>query len=325
MWLKYEKKEDLEPYILEMSEMRATKFSFEKLLQTHPQDYTGKDFQSLMNKLSTSKSSLLRSLTSNLEKILLLKIIKPRNIGSAPITKYKVLSGTKEQTFADCGENSIRNFINILIYNRKDATFDASILEVLETLPGYLLLSGLIDFYKEHSNPSLAGESRCYEEWNELISSLNHKVPATSEEKVKYFYKNRFDITGGYINMKKVIKKVFGHDDISKIVADVNRISKKNIILDDRALVEKSSNFGKVYINDEQNNYVWGFQLFHFYFTRLKTSNLHADPIGKIILKIDEASREELTLKYQDNCCFPLKNKEPYWSLLQALLAVNPR
>ena len=324
MWLKYDKKEDLEPYMIEMDEMAATKYTFKKLLKPEWQAYTKEDFQNLMSKLSKSKRSILAALSSQFEQVLLLKIIKPGNSGSAPITKYRVLSGTKEQTFADCGENSIRNFINILIYNRKNANFDPTILESLQSIPGYKLLHGLIEFYKEHSNPSSASESYCYDAWNELISSLNHKVPTTNEEKVKYFYKNRFDITGGYSNMKKVIKKVFGHDDIGKIVDDVNKIGNKNIAFDDRALVEKSSNFGRIYIKDEQNDYVWGFQLFHFYFTRLKSAYLHADPIGKIIIKVDQIAQEELALRDKDNCCFPIKNRESYWNLLEALLAINP-
>ncbi|NRA44185.1 MAG: hypothetical protein HRU09_04415 [Oligoflexales bacterium] len=323
MWLKYDTKEDLAPYMLEMEQSGATKFSFEKLIRQSQYSYTSQDLKKIMSMLSRSQRAVVSSLSSHYEQVLLLKIIKPGNSGSAPITKYRVFSGTREQVFADCGENSIRNFINVLIYDREQALFDASILEKLNSLPGYQLLNGLIAYYQEHKQASLASENICYDEWNELISSLNHKVSAPAEERIKYFYKNRFDITGGYDNMQRVIKKVFGHSDLRKIVDDVNQISNKSIAFDDHELSDEGKNYGRIFIDDGQNEYTWGFQLIHFYFTRLKGNNFQADPISQIIFKLDESAKHELGKKDLDNFCFQSRKAEPYWTLLQAFIAVD--
>ena len=323
--MKCDKKEDLEPYMLEMEKSGSIKFSFDKILKPHQDAYSEEDFRQLMTKLSSSKKSISNMLAKGFEQILLLKVLKPSNFGSAPITKYRVLSGTKDQIFADCGENSIRNFINVLIYSPSLAGFDISILETLNSMPGYELLDGLIDFYHEYNDPNQASDTSYYSAWNELISSLNHKVPAAAEERVKYFYQNRFDITGGFSNMKNVLKKVFGHHDLRKLISDVNEISGKNIHFDDHELTDKRSNYGKIYINDGQNEYIWGFQLIHFYFTKQKGLSHQSDPINKIICNINQVAHEELDKKDQDTYCFQPRRHEPYWSLLEVLTELDDR
>ena len=74
--------------------------------------------------------------------------------------------------YPDCGETSIRNFLNLITYDRETHTFDPHNLKRVSAGPGVKVHPALITFYEKYPDLSAALSSTAREDWsNQVISS----------------------------------------------------------------------------------------------------------------------------------------------------------
>ena len=74
--------------------------------------------------------------------------------------------------YPDCGETSIRNFLNLITYDRETHTFDPHNLKRVSASPGVKVHPALINFYEKYPDLSAALSSTAREDWsNQVISS----------------------------------------------------------------------------------------------------------------------------------------------------------
>lgn len=103
----------------------------------------------------------------------------PTPVGYA-IAKFVYFKGAtaeddKSVTFPDCMENALRNFINIMSYNRETDRFDLSYLKKRLGFDGNFN-PNLEAFYQNYFNPSEAGLLEAHNAWVELISNIPYVV-----------------------------------------------------------------------------------------------------------------------------------------------------
>ncbi len=85
---------------------------------------------------------------------------------------HSSISDSLFKKYADCGETSVRNFLNIILYNQKNTKFDIGyLLQENSTLRIY---PNLISFYKKYSDSAKGLSKQARDEWSELVAS-NHE------------------------------------------------------------------------------------------------------------------------------------------------------
>ena len=125
----------------------------------------------------------------------------------------KMLNSVKYQglEFPDCGETSLRNLINALIYDPAHGTFNIDLLKKMDAIPS------VINYYTRYQSPtalSLA-EQESHDEWANVVSGLPD---------VKYGKNGICDIEPGIANMLCVIKNLFAgiasFEDLIKVLKE---------------------------------------------------------------------------------------------------------
>lgn len=174
-------------------------------------------------------------------------------------------------TFSDCGESSLRNFINILIKNNDEFTLDSQYLEK----SNLDIDARVIKFYKDNNSILDIKKIDTHNQWAKIVSKLNEIDPS-----IKYLTprnKSYCELAAGGQNMLKVIKILLGTDDIIKICEEVSITSNKTIECDlsqfssDNDNIADYENFIKITINKTYIFY-WYFLKQHF---RCKTTDLN--------------------------------------------------
>lgn len=94
----------------------------------------------------------------------------PLLVSSISDATYQV--GDKKYQFPDCGEASLRNFLNIRIYNATTGTLDYAILETLGEHNGFTPNSTLGAYYKKHNNITKIQTKPYYDAWTQVVSGL---------------------------------------------------------------------------------------------------------------------------------------------------------
>lgn len=174
-------------------------------------------------------------------------------------------------TFSDCGESSLRNFINILIKNNDEFILDSRYLEK----SNLNIDARVIEFYKDNKSILDIKKIETHNQWAQIISELN-KFDAS----IKYLSprnKSYCELAAGGRNMLKVVKILLGTDDIVKICDEISLISDKTIECDlshfhpDNDNIPDYENFIKITI-DKKYIFYWYFLKQHF---RCKTTDLN--------------------------------------------------
>jgi len=88
----------------------------------------------------------------------------PPYIGSN--SSAKIMVDGKEKSFPDCGETSIRNFINCLLFDPQTQTFN------IELLKSLTVNESLINFYIKYNNTLKIELGECYNAWAKLCISI---------------------------------------------------------------------------------------------------------------------------------------------------------
>ncbi|MBY0378805.1 MAG: hypothetical protein K2P99_00210, partial [Burkholderiales bacterium] len=172
--------------------------------------------------------------------------------------------------FSDCGESSLRNFINVLIKNQ-----DTMILDV-----GYLhkvnlnIDKKIIKFYENNSSLNSIKRLTTHNQWAEIASSLN-KIDGS----IHYFTPKAgpiCELVAGGENMLKVIKILFGTDDLKLICSKFSQATGKEIMCDitnfhpENNNVMDYENYIKITVENKHVFY-WYFLQQHF---RCKTTDI---------------------------------------------------
>jgi len=163
---------------------------------------------------------------------------------------YLFQTGTVEfgpgVSYSDCGETSLRNFINVICYNQETNNFDISKLEILGAI------DSVKDYYTKYNNINLQHNGRI--DWARITIDIPN---------VKYNSPKNMEISDGIntineLNMLTVIKHLFRNirtwDDFNRLLDDPNFI-KQNI---------NEKGMGKINIRYNNNSYIWHFQNRHF-------------------------------------------------------------
>ncbi|ARB91020.1 hypothetical protein A6J40_01930 [Legionella longbeachae] len=174
-------------------------------------------------------------------------------------------------TFSDCGESSLRNFINILIKNNDEFILDSSYLEKTNLN----IDARVIKFYKDNNSILDIKKIESHNQWAQIVSKLN-----TLDPSIKYLSprnKSYCELAAGGRNMLKVLKILFGTDDVVKICEEISLTSNKRIECDLSQFYPENDNicdyenFIKITINKTYVFY-WYFLKQHF---RCKTTDLN--------------------------------------------------
>lgn len=116
--------------------------------------------------------------------------ILPPHIKMLNSVKYRGLE------FPDCGETSLRNLINALIYDNAHSNFNIDKLKKLGAIPT------VINYYCRYQSPTVLSiaEQESHDEWAKVVSSLPN---------VKYGEEGICDIEPGIANMLCVVNNLF--------------------------------------------------------------------------------------------------------------------
>ncbi len=111
------------------------------------------------------------------------------NKSLAPILSYGVAkhSSLGGGGYADCGETSLRNFLNIVVYDPISEKFNARYLaQRQDKNPDQQINPNLILFYQKHSDPAASVNQAVRDEWSETITSrhegVNYIKPAVTPQ-----------------------------------------------------------------------------------------------------------------------------------------------
>jgi hypothetical protein len=110
----------------------------------------------------------------------------------------------KEHTFPDCGETSLRNFFNIILYQPTSRLFDINVLQKEGITP----TQSFIDFYTKYSSIKEATDPNAYNDWATVVSSIQN---------VNYARGSICEISAGLSNMLKVIDHLLFQTDATTL------------------------------------------------------------------------------------------------------------
>jgi hypothetical protein len=117
-------------------------------------------------------------------------------------------------TYPDCGETSLRNFFNILLYRPERGIFDANVLtEIEHAHPEVHFFPALKTFYERHFLASEASLQKVRDDWSDTVTSrhpgiryLNPKGEAPQCE-----------IAGGFDNLLTVLDRLLSFHDADAV------------------------------------------------------------------------------------------------------------
>ncbi|MBF0362010.1 MAG: hypothetical protein HQK49_13425 [Oligoflexia bacterium] len=177
---------------------------------------------------------------------------------------------TSCDSFSDCGETSVRNFFNLLLFNNKNKKFEIERLEHL----GDKLSPSLKNYYKKYSTIDEQRSQNARNDWAELVSNLKGVTYSRASKDKKS--KARCEIDVGANNMLRVLSKLTGlkgwkelEDKLFHINDKKDKKDKKDnsnqISFDTNDITNlKSGNFGIVHFKINDSSYKWDFQDNHF-------------------------------------------------------------
>jgi hypothetical protein len=179
------------------------------------------------------------------------------------ITKTCRPTPDSEVSFSDCGESSLRNFINVLIKNQHSARLDASVLE----RSGLAVDPRVIAFYKRNHSLETVKSLEVHSQWAEITSYLN-----SQDSRIKYLTPGKdayCELAAGGGNMMHVLQALFGEAEIPAICRKIALASGIDIRCDlsefhpERNDLEDFTNFVRIEFEGKYVFY-WYFLKQHF-------------------------------------------------------------
>ncbi|KKP35983.1 MAG: hypothetical protein UR26_C0001G0027 [candidate division TM6 bacterium GW2011_GWF2_32_72] len=186
----------------------------------------------------------------------------------------------RDQTFSDCGETSLRNFLNLIFYLPETKSFNLELVKKVASKNEYG--KRLIAFYEEH--PDISDFDKIHNEWAEVVSgipgqeykrSIGCEIPAYNAQRAFY-------------NMNSVIKSLTGSDGIIQFLAKVASFGVPISYELDKSELNLDNAFAniKIKLKIRETAFTWVFKQWHFKIDFPKSSinsvfNLNSDELKK--------------------------------------------
>ncbi|MDP3889485.1 MAG: hypothetical protein Q8Q25_03020, partial [bacterium] len=179
--------------------------------------------------------------------------------------------------FADCGETSLRNFFNNILYNSTTLIFDFDLLE--RSFGADAIHPKLKQFY--HSPLSSVGNinsTQTLNAWAAVVSGLNIEGP----EPIAYRTSEVCEIDAGISNMLRVINRLIGVTTFKELVEKLNAAG-LHITVENRS----RNNFGEVHFTiGNWEKFVWHFETNHFYITIQELTKIENPNIPIVMVRL---------------------------------------
>ena len=126
-------------------------------------------------------------------------------------------SSLEGKFYPDCGETSLRNFLNMVIYDPQNGKLNIDFLRnQAQKNPQLHLHPNLIEFYQKHSDPALAMTQAPRDEWSERVTSRHDGVTYLKPQEAPQCEINSQRSGGlGLDNMMKVLDRLLFNRDFS--------------------------------------------------------------------------------------------------------------
>ncbi len=161
----------IHPKVVNKSELLADEEAQDHFLKS---EYQASEFNP--ESLQDSKKAA-KELSENIEKMAFYVAQDQLSQTFPPVISYGSAkhSSLGDATYADCGETSLRNFLNIALFNPKTGRFDVEILkEMSKKNPELSIHPAVITYYTNHPDPGLASSQEARDAWSETVAS-NHE------------------------------------------------------------------------------------------------------------------------------------------------------
>lgn len=155
------------------------------------QSYTRQEYEQLKKKDKTAIANLsLEDMVYVIRGYQIFDSVVPPHINMLNNVRYK------GHDFPDCGETSVRNLINVLIYDNVRGIFDIDLLRQMGAI------EAVIDYYIKYGSPSalIEAEQQSHDDWALVVSGIIDVLYASSD---------KYDIEAGISNMMRVINYLF--------------------------------------------------------------------------------------------------------------------
>ena len=163
-----------------------------------------------------------------------------------------------EIRYADCGETVLRNFINILTYNKEINRFDTSI------LVKYGAAEKLIEYYSVFNNFELQSSEELFSifgkelnarnAWSEVVIDLDKVVYLNHNKGHKYEINSKMNEDGKIENFLQVLINLFGN------IETWEDFKKEDIVIE----LKLKRGLGTVEFQSKNGDYIMNFDEFHY-------------------------------------------------------------
>jgi len=241
--------------------------------------YTRKDFEVVIKQAQKDPTMVLKDTEVG---VLCLRAVASFN--SLPEQLPYLRATYKEISFADCGETSLHNFFNAVLYSSENGKF---VIERLTDLEDAKISPKLIAFYNKYPRPDFHDGGTARNDFAEIVSNLPGVIYNKGDEKTgKCEISSSGDGLKGFENMGKVIDHLTGFSTIKSLCNGLG--------------IQFSENKGgkQVEVNLEigGNNCKWCFVSGHFEFIiprfRLAIDSVKLIPV--VFVKDEKTGKESI-------------------------------
>ncbi len=132
------------------------------------------------------------------------------------IADARYTAAGKEYLFADCGESSLRNFFDIIIFNPQKEIFDFQLLLITAEKNGLTILPALRQYYARYNQMPYIQTKPYYDAWVLIAAAL----PG-----VEYNHPEDYEISPGLSNMLNAFNPlIFGNDPIYRAMSNSEKL-----------------------------------------------------------------------------------------------------
>ncbi|MCK4517305.1 hypothetical protein KAT92_00885, partial [Candidatus Babeliales bacterium] len=163
-------------------------------------------------------------------------------------------TGGKTYTFPDCGETSLRNFLNALLYNPETTEFDIVKLKKLTKN------KTLIEYYeKRYRTAKNIIDMQAHHDWAQVVSNIKGGIYKSNGVGCKY------EITAGIPGMLSILRVLLDQISFENFDELAESLSKKlEIYIDIEESPGSEKRFGDIRFNFDEAEITWRFEADHF-------------------------------------------------------------
>jgi hypothetical protein len=124
------------------------------------------------DKITADPAQAAQEMATHPERLVFYSMQEKMSKPIPPILSYSTAQDkTAHVSYPDCGETSLRNFFNIVLYHPETQKFNAESLTQLKAKnPNLNFSPGIQGFYQTHSDPANAASKDVHDDWSEVVS-----------------------------------------------------------------------------------------------------------------------------------------------------------